>query len=99
MKCLYLLASLFLIFATASSVADHSSSRQQFEALASFEQVEPSMDCAGGSAHGFCHWNLPVSEMATFTSSKDGQASFAIDPMRATGRAYAPNPPPPRPLI
>jgi len=99
MKCLYLFASLFLIFATASSVADHSSSRQQFEALASLEQVDPSVDCAAGSAHGFCHWNLPVSETAAFASPKDGQASFAIDPMRATGWAYAPNPPPPRPLL
>jgi hypothetical protein len=99
MKYFYLIASLFLVFATASSAADHSSSRQQFDVLAYFEQVDPSMDCAGGSAHGSCHWNLPVSETASFASSKDGQASFAIDPMRATGRAYAPNPPPPRPLL
>lgn len=99
MRWLYLLTCIFLAFATVQGVADHSSSRHQFESPVSVGQVDPSLGCAAGSSHGLCHWNVTASEAAIVSRPTVGQASFAIVLVRATGKVYPPTPRPPRPLI
>lgn len=98
MRVLLLIALLFMVFAAAPGTARDNGFVTEISSSDHPEPLPHDAICGEGVGHGSCQWVMGTAAAALPPSVALADAAFAIQPVRATGQGFAPQPPPPRQL-